>query len=156
MLMSSFSRPSTNGGGSGIFLRNFLHNKDADYLKRLGCENTFELSAVEPLDFNFIPLYMYRSTDANFYEILYKLESVICKAKSRGKCMLLFGDLNINFLQHSVKLFELQNLLLTYNLKNKVKCPTRITQNTCSLIDVTVTNLNSEKQTTHCLLAGSG
>jgi hypothetical protein len=64
--MSSFSRSSTNGGGSGIFVRNFLHNKDVDYLKRLGRENTFELSAVEPLDFNFIPLYMYRSTDANF------------------------------------------------------------------------------------------
>jgi hypothetical protein len=47
MFVSSFSRFSRNGGGSGIFVRNYLHNKDVDDLKRLGSENTFELSAVE-------------------------------------------------------------------------------------------------------------
>ena len=67
--------------------------------------------------------------------------------QSGGKHILLGGEWNINFLQCSVKFLELQNLLLMYNLINTVKSPTRIMHNTCSLIDVMITNLNLEKQT---------
>ena len=60
--------------------------------------------------------------------------------------MLLCGDWNINFLQHSVKLLEPQNLLFMYSLVNMVKSPTRIMDNTSSLIDVMITNnVNFEK-----------
>ena len=65
----------------------------------------------------------------------------------RGKHILVCGDWNINFLQCSVKLLELQNLLLMYSMVNTVKFPTRIRHNTCSLIDVMTTNLNLKKQT---------
>ena len=53
-LVSSFSRSSRLGGGSSIFVRNILHTNHVDYLKELGSENNFELSAVEIIDFNFI------------------------------------------------------------------------------------------------------
>ena len=49
------------------------------------------------------------------------------KVQSRGTNIFLCGDWNINFLQRSTKLSELQNLLLKYNLVNTVKSPTRIT-----------------------------
>jgi hypothetical protein len=39
-------------------------------------------------------------------------------------------------MQDSVKLQELKNLPLTYNLKNTVTSPTTITNNTVSLIDI--------------------
>ena len=40
-LVSSFSRSSRNGKGSGSFVRNILHTKEVEYLKGLGSENTF-------------------------------------------------------------------------------------------------------------------
>ena len=153
--MSSFSRSSRNSGGSGIFVRNFLHTKDVDYLKELGSENTSELSAVELIDFNLILVCIYRSPGGNFYEFLHKLESVICKVQSRGKRVFVCGDWNNNFLQRGVKLLELQNLLFMYNSVNMVKSPTRIMHKTCSLFDVMITNLNLEKQTIICDLGYS-
>jgi len=65
--------------------------------------------------------------------------------KSKGKNLFLCGDWNINFLQRSTKLLELQNLLLMYKLVNTVKTPTRITHDTSTLIDVMITNSNWEK-----------
>ena len=75
------------------------------------------------------------------------LESVICKVQARGTSLFLCGDWNVNFLQRSSKLSELKNLLLMYNLMNTVKSPTRVTHDTCTLIDVMITNLNCAKET---------
>jgi hypothetical protein len=54
--------------------------------------------------------------------------------------IILCGDWNINFLQENVKLNELKNLLNDYNLVNAVDHPTRITNNTKSMIDVIIIN----------------
>jgi exonuclease III len=147
ILVSSFNRPNRTGGGSSIFVRNFLCTKDITYIKGLGSENTFEISATELTDFNCILVCIYRSPDWNFDEFLYKLESVICKVQSRRTNIILCGDWNVNFLQSSSKLSELQNLLHMYNLINTVKSPTRITHNSRTLIDVMVIDLNWENQT---------
>jgi len=123
-LVSSFNRPTRTGRGSSIFVKNFICTKDVDYLKGSGSENTFELSAIELIDFNFILVCIYRSPDGNFDEFLNKLESVICKVQSRRTNIFLCGDWNVNFLQCSTKLLELHDLLLMYNLVNTVKSPT--------------------------------
>ena len=67
--------------------------------------------------------------------------------QSRRTNIILCGDWNVNFLQCSSKLSELQNLLQMYNLINTVKSPTRITHNSITLIDVMVIDLNWENQT---------
>jgi len=146
-MVSSFSRSTRSGGGSCIFSKNFLRTKEVEFLKDYGCENTFELSAIEFIDFNFVLICTYRSPDSNFDEFLQILEIVICKVQTRGLNLFLCGDWNVNFLQHSTKLLELQNLLLMHNLVNIVKSPTRITHDTSTLIDVMITNLNCNKQT---------
>jgi hypothetical protein len=60
--------------------------------------------------------------------------------QSKKKRTILCGDWNINFLDGSVKLCELKNLLLMYNLVNIVTSPTKITTNSVTQIDVIVTN----------------
>jgi hypothetical protein len=75
--------------------------------------------------------------------------------QSKGKRILLCGDWKINYLQFSVKLSELQNLLFMHILANMVKSPTRIMHNTSSLIDIMINNLNFEKQTLSCDLGYS-
>ena len=137
-LVSSFSRSSRTGGGSSILVRNILQTNNVNYITELGSEDNFELSAVELIDFNFTIVCIYRSPNWNVDEFLHKLESVICRVQTRGQNIVLCGDWNINFLQRSTKLLELQNLLLMYNLVNTVNTPTRIMHNTSSLIDVMI------------------
>jgi hypothetical protein len=103
------------------------------YLKGIGSDKVFELSVVELLEFNFTLACIYRSPIGDFYEFWNKLELVICKVHSKGKRLIICGDWNVNFLQDSVKLQELQNLFLMYDLINTVNSPTRVTNNVSSL-----------------------
>ena len=146
-LVSSFSRSTRSGGGSSIFIKDFLRTKEVVYINRLGCESTFEVSAIELTDFNLIIICIYRSPDGNFAEFLSILESVICKVQSKGINLFLCGDWNVNFLQKSPNLVDLKNLLLMYNLENMVDSPTRITHSSATQIDVMITNINCVKPT---------
>ena len=88
---------------------------------------------------------IYRSPDSDFYAFLHTLELLIFKVSSKEKRLILCGDLNVNFLQHSSKLLDLQNLLHMNNLINIVKSPTRISNHSISLIDVIILhNMNNE------------
>jgi hypothetical protein len=77
----------------------------------------FEISVVELSDIDTILACTCSSPDGDFYEFLHKLDLLILKVSSKWKCLILRGDLNVNFIQYSGKLLDLQNLLLTYNLK---------------------------------------
>jgi hypothetical protein len=55
----------------------------------------------------------------------------------------LCGDWNINFIKESAKLNEVKNILLMYNLINTVTTPTRITENTKSLLDLIIIDKES-------------
>jgi len=137
-LVSKFCRSSSASGCSCIFTKNTLQTKEINYLSSLGSVKVFEVSAVELADFDIILACIYRSPDSDFYEFVGKLETLITRVFSKGKRLILYGDLNINILQHSGKLQELLNLLTMNNLINVVKFPTRITSHTKSLIDVVI------------------
>ena len=147
-LVSSFSRSHSASGGSCIFIRNTIETKDVNYLRDLGKEKVFEISAIELPDINTIIACIYRSPDSDFYIFLQTLERLIFKISSKGKHLVLCGDLNVNFLQHNDKLVELQNLLAMTNLTNIVKSATRISNRSKSLIDVMIVdNTDNEKFT---------
>jgi len=88
------------------------------------------------------------------YEFLLKLELLITKVHSKGKRLILCGELNVNFLQFSGKLQELQNLLLMNKLRNIVKSLTRITSHTKSLIDIIIVNYTNDEMFTEVLDLG--
>jgi hypothetical protein len=54
--------------------------------------------------------------------------------------LLFCGDWNIDFLREDGDQKDITDLLLRYNLVNTVKCPTRITTSTNTLIDVIIIN----------------
>ena len=76
---------------------------------------------------------MYRSPDGDFSVFLRSLESVIKKVQVRKRRLILCGDWNINFMQESRRLRDVQELLSLHNLVNTVRSPTRVTKNTASL-----------------------
>jgi hypothetical protein len=63
--------------------------------------------------------------------------------KSINKKPLLCGYWNLNFLVDNKRLQELQILLVSYNMMNTVRSPTRISPTTVSSIDVIITNKDS-------------
>ena len=103
-------------------------------------EKDFKMTAVEILDYKLIIVCVCRLPDGDFSTFLRSLESVIQKVQARNKQLFLCGDWNINFMQVSVRLHDMQNLLSLHNLVNTVGSPTRVTKDTESLIDVIITN----------------
>jgi hypothetical protein len=75
-----------------IFIRNNI-----EYLKGLGKEKLFEISAVELSDIGTILACIYRSPDSELYELLHNLELLIVKISTRKKTRILCGDPNVNF-----------------------------------------------------------
>jgi hypothetical protein len=115
-LVSNFSRSLSASGRSCIFTRNTIEMKDVTCLRELEKEKVFEVSAIELSDNSTILACIYRSPDSDYYyTFLHTLGLLIFKVSSKGKCLVLCSDLNVNFLQHSSKL---QNLLVMNDLTN--------------------------------------
>jgi hypothetical protein len=113
---------------------------EVSYLRSLGSENDFEMTEVQLMDFNLIVVCIYRSLHSDFHVILNKLEMLIDEVRMKCIKLIMCGDWNTNFLQDSIQLSALQNLLVIYNLVNTVTFPTRITKNSVSLLDVMITD----------------
>jgi len=145
-LVNYFSRSHSASGGSCIFVRNIIEMKDVNYLRKLGKERIFKISAIELSSNNTILACIYRSPDSDLYTILHTLELLISKVSSKGKHLILCGDLNMNFLQQNSKPVDLQNLLAMNNLTNPVQFPTRISNRSVSLIDVMIIS-NTDNET---------
>jgi hypothetical protein len=90
-LASNFSRNHSTSGGSCIFVRNNIEIKEVEYLKGLGKEKFFEISAFKLSDIGTILACVYRSQDSDFYEFLHQLELLIFKVSSKGKRLILCG-----------------------------------------------------------------
>jgi hypothetical protein len=84
-LVSNFSRNHSISGGLCIFIRNNTETKEVEYLRGLGEEKVFEISAAELSDTDTILACIYRSQDSDFYEFLHKLELLILKVSSKRK-----------------------------------------------------------------------
>jgi len=67
---------------------------------------------------------VYRSPDGDFCTFLRSLELVIQKVQAGNKRLILSGDWNINFMQESIRLHDVQELLSLHNLVNTVRSPT--------------------------------
>ena len=115
-LVSKYCRTSS----SCIYVNNNIQSKEVAWFDNLGSDKVFEISVVELLEFHTILACIYRSPESDFYEFLNKLEALIVKVYSRGKCLILCGDWNVNFLYQNGKLQDLQNLLLMNNLINEI------------------------------------
>jgi hypothetical protein len=131
-LVSDFSMKQCNHVGSCIFVGKNICTKNLNCFQNISAEKDFEVSATELVDY-YIIVCIYRSPDGNFRVFLKNLESVLHTIQSRKKKPLLCGDWNLHFLVNNKRLQELQILLVSYNMMNTVRSPTRITPTIVSL-----------------------
>jgi exonuclease III len=115
-----------------------MQTREIKYTQGISKEKDFEISAVEIVDYNLIVVCVYRFPDGAFSIFLQNLESVIQKTKVKKRRLILCGDWNINFMQESKRMRDIQALLILYNLVNTVRSPTRVTKNSASLIDFVI------------------
>jgi hypothetical protein len=123
-------------------------------VQELMCEKVYEISIIDIPKLRWIVACIYRSPQSDVYEFIGKLESLIVKVQQKRNRVVLCGDWNINFLKNSEHLEALQNVLVSYNLRNTVTSATRVTKNSASLLDVMIINNNFLSDFTEVLNLG--
>jgi hypothetical protein len=139
-LANSFCRDKDKHGGSCTFVSNEINVRGVTFLKNLRRDKELEISATELVDFKIIVICIYRSPDSDVKIFLGILDDIISKIIKKGRFLVICGDLNINLLQENSHQKAVLSLLLSNNLLNTVACPTRVTTNSSSLIDVMIRN----------------
>jgi hypothetical protein len=99
-----------------------------------------EISAIELVDFKITVVCIYISPNSNEEIFLEFVDEAVNMLLKRGRFSVLCGDWNINLLHENTHQKALLSLLLSNNLQNMVSCPTRVTKNSSSLIDVMIRN----------------
>ena len=124
-------RPLRNGGGLVIYLHNSIKFK---YLDNITCDNleTIWIQIENNYESDFILGYVYRTPNSGtewFNNFEKQLENVM----SLGLNIVMMGDFNVDLLSNPNN--KLTELTQAHNLTQVVDTPTRITQNTQTLID---------------------
>lgn len=125
-----------------------------NFSKNLGRDREFEISAIELVNFKIAVICIYRSPHSDVKKFLENLEEIINKVSKKGIYLVMCGDWNINLLQENIHQKALLSLLLSNNLLNTVLCPTRVTKNSSSLIDVMIRNKTFYHTTTDVVELG--
>lgn len=130
--MSSCYARDTRRGGSCIFIRNGHSFQDIPWVTKLSMKCVIECSAVELISHNIIVLCVYRVPNSKIEIFLDKLHIILMKLTSNNsKKIVLCGDFNINIMTKNNSTADFEHLLLNFNLKLRIKQPTRLTSNTC-------------------------
>ena len=145
-LISQYARTSTSGGGVAILSEDSLKIKqlkmsDLDAL----CEDKlFEccIATFKEGKENIILAGIYRKPQLKNMEFLNRLNSLIDLLLKKENKLILAGDFNINVLQPSSELRELNNILKSHGLYFLVDFPTRVTDTSSTCIDNIFTNIN--------------
>ena len=134
-------RKSGKGGGVGAYI-----SSSVPYHRRLDLEqDSIECMWIEvlfPKTKGFLVGFIYRPPDSSKHlckNFNCKLESMLTNVSLENKECILTGDMNCNYLVNSDHK-ELKSILIAFGFKQLIKDPTRVTQESRSLIDVIYTN----------------
>jgi endonuclease/exonuclease/phosphatase family metal-dependent hydrolase len=90
----------------------------------------------------------------SFYHVHCVNTGTVDRIHKNRKKLIICGDWNINLLQVNEQALALENILVSYDLKNTVTVPTRVTSLSKSLIDVMITNKHFNKNYTEIVNMG--
>ena len=131
---------SRTGGGDCIYLRNTINFKIRNDLVPDDIEAICtEIS--KPNCRNFIAASVYRPP-SSAQEFFVAFEEIIKMIDDEDKEFHILGDLNCNILTNTInqQTKKLKEILETYQLSQLITEPTRVTANSCSLIDHYITS----------------
>ena len=119
-------------------------------------EKELEVCALklQVLSKSIVVICIYRSPSGDFIYFLNQLEFILNKLFKLSTNIVLCGDFNTSLLETNSRILLLQSLLASYNLFNVVKFPTRISNNSHSLIDNIYLDTNRFNFTVYPLING--
>jgi hypothetical protein len=143
-LGASFCRQTYSHGGVCVFVPKNIQYYTID-LDQYNKEKALKICALKLniLSNCFTIICIYRSPTGNF-SYFYKTpnELILC------------GNLNINYLHDHSRKDLLDSLLASFSLFSTIKFPTRISNNSCTLIDNTYINSYKHEFSVHPLISG--
>lgn len=141
-IASIFSRNSS-WGGSLILTKNidFTRRTDIELCSQSG---HIECSAIDTkFNMEFVTvLCVYRPPSGNFSIFTTQLKKIIALCNKQKKKVILTGDFNINLMENCNKSMEFLEILSLNNLTPLISEPTRITENSSTLIDNIIVSNN--------------
>jgi exonuclease III len=154
-LGTQYCRKSYKQGGVAIYVSSNIQFYPIN-LDHFNKEKDIEICALKLYlpPKNFIILCIYRSPTGNFRYFINQLEVILNRLYKGATHLILCGDFNINHLDESNKKHLLVTLLASFNLFSTVTFPTRIANNTSTLIDNIYININSFKISVYPLING--
>ena len=150
-----FCRKTHKQGGVAIYVVKDIPYTTID-LDQFISEKDLEICALKlqiPSK-SFIILCIYRSPSGDFTYFLNQLECILNTLFKLSTNIIICGDFNTNILDNNSRNLFLQSLLASYNLFNTVEFPTRISNNSYSLIDNIYIDINKFTFTVHPLING--
>ncbi|MEM6812728.1 MAG: endonuclease/exonuclease/phosphatase family protein, partial [Pseudomonadota bacterium] len=138
------NRKNGKGGGVGIYLRNNLKWNRRQDLESEHVENIW-IEINIPKSANILPGVYYRPPNTSkFFSKDFDniLNETLRSATDEQKEIILMGDLNVNYLSKSDNK-NFKELLSLCGLTQLINVPTRVTQDSKSLIDIIATNNES-------------
>jgi exonuclease III len=135
-LSTFFCRRYFKQGGVCILVKSNIQT-DTIKFHQFNKEKDFESCCLkfQFLTKSYIVVCMYRSPTGNFSYFLEQLELLLNRICKLSCVIILCGDFNINYLHDNPRKDELDSLLASFNLKSVINFPTRISSNSCTLID---------------------
>lgn len=134
----------TRGGGIGIYVSNVLEFAivDLSYIENV---NNIQIEHVWlglRYKANKILIGVIYRPPAVPYSDLKAIENILAIVSPQYDFTVILGDLNINLLVNSYETIYISDILSTFNLKQVITDPTRITSNSSTLIDIIAVDSN--------------
>lgn len=144
---SCFNRTQHIHGGVCIFTRNSLECQDLETIKKLSVEIDCEICAVYIPQSNTVVITAYRSPYGvllAFLDIVDTALNIILNTYRNSTTIILAADFNVNFLVDSRDRNEIYKVMNSYDMKQQIQNPTRIRNNSRTIIDNMFTNKPEE------------
>lgn len=125
-------------GGVSIYTKVDIKTTEMPSIQALSTDKDCELAAVFFPDMNLVSLVSYRSPTGNlniFFDTLETALTKIDKDYPANTKIVIAGDFNINFIEDSKHLRELQKIMENYGFTPTIYEPTHITENQRKCID---------------------
>lgn len=145
-LVAEFCRKEFIHGGVAIYAKPTFSCDMMQEICLLSVERIFECCAVKCSLLNIIIVSIYRSPQSDFSLFLEKMDELLTVLSNSPKFdIFVCADFNINFLNvNDVKIRQFVNLIECFNLRTIISDPTRITENSETLIDNIIVKSNTE------------
>jgi exonuclease III len=141
-----YCRSHVQKGGVCIFINNNLISS-AINLDKYCIDKDIEACAIQLNIYSkkFYILTIYRSPSGNIATFMTYLELILKLLYNPKIDLIVCGDININYLENSNKVKQLNALIQTYNLIHTVSFPTRISKSSSTAIDIFLDTSKYEK-----------